>query len=47
MKSTFTALVLLVTGAFYAQENQEQKKLDSIKKKEILLDEVTVAKKKK
>lgn len=47
MKSTFTALVLLVTGAFYAQENQEQKKLDSIKKKEILLDEVTVAQKKK
>ncbi len=47
MKSTFTALVLLVTGAFYAQENQEQKKLDSIKKNDILLDEVKVAQKKK
>lgn len=47
MKSTFTALVLLVTGAFYAQENQEQKKSDSIKKNDILLDEVKVAQKKK
>lgn len=47
MKSTITALVLLVTGAFYAQENQEQKKLDSIKKNDILLDEVKVAQKKK
>lgn len=47
MKSTFRVLVLLVTGAIYAQENQEQKKLDSIKKNDILLDEVKVAQKKK
>lgn len=45
MKSTITALVLLVTGFFYAQENQKQ--LDSIKKSEILLDEVKIAQKKK
>ena len=36
---------MLVSGFFYAQENQKQ--LDSIKKKDILLDEVKIAQKKK
>ncbi len=48
MKSKLFALVFLATGMLFAQENQSEKQVqDSIKKKDILLDEVTVNYKKK
>ena len=48
MKSKLFALVFLATGMLFAQENESEKQVqDSIKKNQILLDEVTVNYKKK
>lgn len=47
MKSKLIALVLLASGCIFAQENTPQTQLDTVKKKDILLDEVKVNLKKK
>lgn len=48
MKSKLLVLVFLATGMLFAQENQSEKQVkDSIKRKEILLDEVKITSKKK